>query len=355
MNTLSRDVLHASCIGFVLAVSATSASAARPAHSLHVANNGIDSVTCGDAGAPCRSISQAIENAAPGDTVLVSPGQYGDLDGDGALGSVGEEHGQIGFGCFCVISVDKPITLLSTHGAAVTRVDASAFAVGTRPFVITASDVELGRPGQGFLATGTPIYDGITILGDTPTRVHVAGNIAKGNATGFKIGGSHNTVDHNLVISSNGFGFDVNGTGNIVRNNVSEESAGFTVTGAGHQLIENISTGPGWGFSIVSGNAYLLRNSVIGNLTGGILIYAGATPVIRDSNIFGNGSPMHPNCGVINQSGLTINATKNFWGAPSGPGSDPADAVCNVGPSRTVTVPARGFPVPVPDSSGNLF
>src|SRR5262247_2574920 len=61
------------------------------ADKLSVANNGIDSTTCGSSGAPCRSISQAIAHASEGDTVVVGPGRYGDLNGNRILGEVGEE------------------------------------------------------------------------------------------------------------------------------------------------------------------------------------------------------------------------------------------------------------------------
>ena len=61
------------------------------AATLHVANNGIDSDTCGAGSAPCRSISRAIVNAAAGDTIVVGPGRYGDLNGDGSFGGPGEE------------------------------------------------------------------------------------------------------------------------------------------------------------------------------------------------------------------------------------------------------------------------
>jgi hypothetical protein len=51
-----------------------------------VANNGTDSGTCGATSATaCRSISQAIANASPGDHVIVGPGIYGDIDGDGVF------------------------------------------------------------------------------------------------------------------------------------------------------------------------------------------------------------------------------------------------------------------------------
>jgi hypothetical protein len=57
---------------------------------------------------------------------------------------------------------------------------------------------------------------------------------------------------------------------------------------------------------------------------------------IKHNMIFGNVgerlfSPFTPtpNCGVVNDSGATVDATRNYWGAASGPGDDPAD---NAGP-----------------------
>jgi hypothetical protein len=68
--------------------------AASTAHAVVVANNGTDGPTCGLLPAPpCRSLGRAIANAHPGDTVVVGPGPYGDLDGSGTLGdSAGERH-----------------------------------------------------------------------------------------------------------------------------------------------------------------------------------------------------------------------------------------------------------------------
>jgi len=56
-----------------------------------VTNNAIDSLTCGTKTEPCRSISQAIDNANTGDHILVGPGRYGDLNGDGDFNDPGEE------------------------------------------------------------------------------------------------------------------------------------------------------------------------------------------------------------------------------------------------------------------------
>ena len=57
---------------------------------LHVAAYGSDSPTCG-LQSPCRSISQAMENAASGDTIYVGPGHYGDVNGDGNFAGPGDE------------------------------------------------------------------------------------------------------------------------------------------------------------------------------------------------------------------------------------------------------------------------
>jgi len=68
-----------------------SSPSAYGANTLYVANNGVDSITCGPSVSPSRSITQGITNAAPGDTVIVNPGKYGDVNGNGTLGESGEE------------------------------------------------------------------------------------------------------------------------------------------------------------------------------------------------------------------------------------------------------------------------
>jgi hypothetical protein len=63
---------------------ALSIAALHPAGSavLRVTNDGADSSSCGSQTAPCRSISQGIENASDGDTIYVGPGRYGNVIGD---------------------------------------------------------------------------------------------------------------------------------------------------------------------------------------------------------------------------------------------------------------------------------
>src|ERR1700675_4363355 len=80
------------------------------ATTLYVANDGSDGsgcAGCGPKGSPCRSMSCAIANAVDGDKVIVGPGAYGDLDGDGALGGAGEEAAAAG--CGCMLAVNKAV------------------------------------------------------------------------------------------------------------------------------------------------------------------------------------------------------------------------------------------------------
>ena len=86
--------LHAGVAGVALfacvygATVGTTAAAA----TLWTSNVGSDSGSCGTSSSPCRSISQAIENATDGDTIWVGPGHYGDVNGDGNFTGPGDEQ-----------------------------------------------------------------------------------------------------------------------------------------------------------------------------------------------------------------------------------------------------------------------
>jgi hypothetical protein len=40
-----------------------------------------------------------------------------------------------------------------------------------------------------------------------------------------------------------------------------------------------------------------------------------------------------------NNTGASVTATNNYWGAASGPGPDPADQACDAAGSTTITTP----------------
>src|SRR6185369_1185356 len=158
---------------FVAALVFGSAPSAVDAATVLVANNGVDDGNCGGKTAPCRTITRGIAVAGAGDTVLVGPGRYGDLNGDGLFNAPGEETADLG-NCDCVVAVNKPLKLLSRDGASATVIDiGSANLIGVR---LDANGVVFGKKGKGFTITGgSTIADCLWVLGDSSV---VAGNIA---------------------------------------------------------------------------------------------------------------------------------------------------------------------------------
>ena len=336
------------------------AQGANRAEVLHVANNGVDSpdsasgvVGCGRKDKPCRSIGQAITNAAPGDTILVGPGRYGDLNGDGDFDDDGEEAAQPSAGSGCVVCVDKRVRVLSTDGAAATIIDGGNSG-SDFPFVvfISASGVTFGEKNRGFTITNGHMYG----LKTKALNVRVLGNIALNNPEyGFQIEGSSASVLENIA-SGSFFGFDLEGNV-VLRNNIaignrgvgfrlagprasllatgntaSGNVIGFQVSGANMVLRDNIASGNTNGFFIDAPDLRFFRNAAIGNEGAGLFVGPTVIRGIFQNNIFGNGvinNGVDNNCGLSNQYGNTVDATNNFWGAASGPGADPAD---NAGP-----------------------
>lgn len=306
--------------------------AAFAAH-LHVENNGLDTNTCG-AGDPCRSIGMAIQRASAGDVILVGPGIYGDVNQNGTLGEPGEETGEIGFGCNCLVKVDKAVTILSTGGAQVTRIDArSIYTANTLTYGvhITADNVVFGARDRGFRISAGSNF-GVFI---ESAHAKVSGNLTTGPGGGFWAGGQSNELDSDLAVSD-GEGFLITEANNTVTRSVASGTRdfGFVVSRGsvrsgptGIVLSHDVSIGNQQGFNIL-GSANLDKVAAIGNLGGGIVLRSGAIVNVTNSNIYGNG--VAGGCGVINQSeGSTVVISNSFWGAPAGPGSAPADSVCD--------------------------
>src|SRR5690348_5811186 len=59
---------------------------------IFVASNGVDSPSCGPEVRPCRSITQALANVPSGGFIMVGPGHYGDVNGDGRFDGPGDER-----------------------------------------------------------------------------------------------------------------------------------------------------------------------------------------------------------------------------------------------------------------------
>jgi hypothetical protein len=349
-----------------LVASATGSASSWNGRTWSVAANGLDAINCGTLAAPCRSITQAIANAADGDTILVRPGLYGDLNKDGVLGGPGEERGPSFFGA---VELNKRVRLLSTGGADVTTINpnGAGFISG---IAIVASGAQFGERGAGFTVTGSNAH-GIQ-TGDV-ANVLIAGNILRGNgqrpdptsivgayinASGFVevrdnlfldnpsgglvlfAGDSAGYVSvHDNVVSGSDFGYGSTGitvadsnAHLVYRNSITDNSYGLAIINGAARISNNIITGNRdgiviSGFGTVSRNTTFLRNSIISNTGYGLYITNGMPPglTIRENNFFGNGS----NCGIASQSANSFEARNNYWGAATGPSSaDPADEAC---------------------------
>lgn len=289
---------------------------------LHVQNNGVDSATCGTVAAPCRSITRAIANSVPKDRILVGPGRYGDLNGNGVLGEPGEEPGSV--------FVSKPLTLESEEGAGATLIDMSGLHIDVIRVTVGAPGSVIGLPGRGFTLSAGGW--GLSTEPGFPGFLQISGNIAINNIeNGFLLHAEGPYfVTNNLAIRNGTAGFLVHGgTGHKFRQNVAVGNGfeGFTSDfGAGHEFSYNLAIGNvGEGFHMGLDTGVTLRgNSALGNKSFGMALVS-TTATVAQNNIYSN-DPL-TNCGLKSVDS-TVNAANNFFGAATGPGSDPADNVC---------------------------
>ena len=329
-------------LGALITVSAADAT------TRYVASNGVDNLVCGLAN-PCRSISRAISRAIPRDTIIVGPGIYGDLNRNGILGEAGEETG--GFaGCDCMLAMDRQLTLISSHGAAATTIDARHLPIRRNVYMVGGG--EFGRPGQGF--TVTQPYG--ALFGDTAMTVEsplakVRGNQIvsddrSANVNGLRVLGLGGSVliEGNEIRGWGVHGIFVSGSGTIIRKNaVAGNEVGIRTEGT-NTIEGNMVTGNGQGMLLFN-QTTAVGNAVYGNEWGMWVLgmFAGA---IEENNIFGNRT-----CGLLNDTSVPIVlAPNNYWGTPAGPGLDPADTVCsNTGRiTQILPVATRLFVVTAP-------
>src|SRR5690348_6732680 len=96
---------------------------------IYVTNDGTDSASCGTQANACRSISQGLENAVDGDTILVGAGRYGNISGSASYSGAGDEHPQLfSRASFddvtgCIICIQKAVSIYSLHGPSVTVIE----------------------------------------------------------------------------------------------------------------------------------------------------------------------------------------------------------------------------------------
>ncbi|HZR80782.1 MAG TPA: right-handed parallel beta-helix repeat-containing protein [Candidatus Binatia bacterium] len=305
-----------------------------------VRNDGTDAPGCGASGRPCRSITAALESAADGDRIVVGPGRYGDLNGNGVSDPGDETFEQ---GCNCLVNVDKRVTVESEKGAAATVIDG-----GGDPYFlvsIAADGAVFGKPGKGFTLTrgqvGVVVFAGGTA---------VAGNHAvKNSGTGFSVSvglaGSQaaNRVLRNVATENGSIGFSTYGALVLSRNVAVANLYGFEVQGDHAVVTGNLATGnEEVGFQINFGPHVFTGNSAIANRGIGIW-----TQILHDTALTGNNVYGNDGCGLRNSTGGTLDARGSYWGAPGGPGDDPADRVCDDGASSTTTSDASDKELPL--------
>lgn len=341
-----------------------------PAATHVVDNAGVDAPECGTKKAPCRSISQAIDNARGGDTIVVGPGRYGDLDGQPGRGP-GDEALPNGVD---MIVVDKPLTIVSRDGAATTVLELAISIVSL--VSIQADDVTFGKRKKGFTLKGPATPDGIRALSNA-ARGTVAGNRTVGFRVGIALGGGHAAIGNratgaalaglivstgaraigneavanagsgilagtlgvqivgNLLSGNGGDGLTIDpaGSGHVVRGNVANANGtGFSIAGTGHTLDSNVASGNlGPGYFLSGTGLRLTGNAAVGNALAGVEVSAQSAAVTITKSVFiGNHrSGEGFRCAIWNFSPFAIDARESFWGAPTGPGPAPADQECN--------------------------
>jgi Right handed beta helix region len=301
------------------------------AATVRVAANGSDVPGCGSKRAPCLTLGMGIERARPGDTVRVGPGYY-----VGPPSSCGNGE--------AAVCIDKSIRVLSTDGATSTVIHGPPMTVFPDAIAIIAPGVVLGKPGHGFTIRSSSGHYGVRV--EAP-RARIAGNLLVGNLEGVQIASDDAVVSKNLALS-NGLGFVTLGSRNVLRNlTASANKIGFFVflSGAGGQQLRDCLAVANevQGLAILSngaGGVGVERSAALGNETGVHVEGAGAPVRVERSNLSGSAS----SCGLDVTADAVVEAPHNFWGAPTGPGADPADSVCAEPGASAVATPAARRP-----------
>jgi hypothetical protein len=301
-----------------LALAAVAIAGSAGARTVYVGNDGLDGAACGTKAAPCRSISQGITLAAAGDTVLVGPGYYGDLDGDGNLGEPGEEG--VGF-----ITLTKAVRVISRDGAAATYIDGSQplDATPNTPVTLEANGATFGGADHGF--TVANYATGVGIFTITPGAT-IAGNVVLGGYAGIIAGGGATVTDDRVLDA--GTAFSVANAPNRVER-CAAIGGGFSVgSGPGHVIRDSVAVGGG-GFSFsASGAGTLSRSASIGS--SGVSVDSDSETRLDRLSVYGNG--LATNCGIAVSDGTAADVNRVFFGDPAGPGADPADLYCATDP-----------------------
>jgi len=308
---------------------------------LRVTNDGADSATCGAPTKPCRTVSQAIENAADGDSIEVGAGLYGNVSGDPNFGGPGDEHAQMGLDPSqgCIICINKGVHIYSLHGAAVTIIQAIPSTPFSSTVMIQSDAVIFGQAGGGTTLTGGN-SSGVTLDLNSnfgaemvlKRNVTVAGNVDVGDGNGFVFNGFDFTdrpcpfpvcmstaqvmfADNESINNGAAFNVTVNtfhppiilqsnfahgaGTGFFVTAGFQDEIG--DILGAGNvKLLGNVSVHNGIGYNLIL-IGRTENNTAAGNSQAGFWVVPSGT--FRGNSALGNAGP-----------GMVMNFSANFRG-----------------------------------------
>ena len=304
------------------------------AANLHTAIDGVDGPDCGPKGAACRTISQAIDNASAGDTVIVGPGVYGDINRNGVFGEAGEEPDRDCGGGPCVLLIDKPLTVVSEAGAFSTLLEGGEQAPVV--VVLTAPGVTLGAKNKGFtLQNEVPNVAAIGILIEPGSGSNViAGNVFVTDSVGQAIvgrgEGGDRILDNRFPMKSDAYAIYYAGDdAEFRRNTISGVTAGFYISNSARPVIsENVVVGATFGIYLANvTDAVVSKCSLVGN-TRAIAAVGGGTVTVDGSNLFGR--TYADDC-TIEATSADVTATRCFWGDAAGPGPYPVGGICTPG------------------------
>jgi hypothetical protein len=348
-----RTMTSAFAVALLLTVTPRADAATR-----YVTNTGSDGPSCGLAlTSACRSISQAVELANPGDTILVGPGRYGDLNRNGILGEPGEELGYLTppASCSCVLLVHKRVILISSAGAAVTMIDGRSVDV-IQNVLLSTGGGEFGRPGKGFTVTGTAqktasgsllgegivIDEAVTVRGNQVVVTEpAAGNGAIGIAV---VNGAPIRIEGNLVTGGWSTGIQGRAGTTVSKNQALSNILGIKADGG--SVVGNVAAANGFGI-YVTGTASVTGNAAYSNGYG-FIFERPFSGVFARNNMFGNRCGLQNGLGIVIIGVAGLVATNNYWGAATGPGSGgAADNVCdeNGGTSNVTPFATKPFTV----------
>jgi hypothetical protein len=343
------------CAGLACAAGALTLSPAAAAQAVvNVQGYGVDAAGCGAADSPCRSITRALAEVRAGGTIRVGPGRYGDVERNGLFDLGDEGPAAQPFADkrrWSVIPIEKPVTIISTHGAEVTTIDigpdVSPTGAARRRHAITihADGVTLGTAGHGFRVIGgqAPEEGGVWVV-DGASNVRVSGNIVEGylDPVGTRTGGGihveassaqvlvtdnqmlHGSIGADLVLQFPDSAL-TDGPVSAFRNVVRDNNLGAGIVGKGITFSAGVVDGNGLGVIAIdedvsdggmaddpsrprvalrdnwftSNGEYglhlgsvgaVVRNAVLGNVRGGVNVQVdGIVLNFQLNNVFGNG------------------------------------------------------------------